>query len=356
VIAAILGLALAAGSAAPPPSAPIVAPAPAVTAAAAPADSAAAPDSTAHGTAAPAAADSVAARLGFAPVVRMRRSGGLVLAGEGAAAIEPQGIAFDSFGRAYVSDRALRRLVQFDPDGRRLWEAGALGDDPGKLRRPGPVVPAGVLAMGVLDEENRRVVLYDLFGRFQSVRVDLDPVLDAAGAGRSRPVGLAADRGGALYVADAEQDRVLVFDATGALNRTIGGHGAGPGAFHGVAGVAVSRHGDVVVTERVGGRVQWLDPSGAPRAHWTLPRGTRGDRLPAAVDDSLRVAVADPAGGVVWLFDRDGRKLGGADGLAEPVALAFARDGSLWVAERGRRTITRFVLEDAHARTPPDDH
>ncbi len=294
-------------------------------------------------------------RLADEAVVRLNRDGGLArLSPDTGRPVDPQGIAFDSFGRVYVTDRELRRLLRYQPSGQVDWEAGSLGDDAGRLRRPGAIANAGVLAMAVLDEENRTVPVYDLFGRFQSVRIDLDAALDAQGGGRSRPVGLASDRGGTLYVADAEQDRILVVDPSGTLTRTIAGHGAGPGSFHGIAGITVSRHGDLFVTERVDGRVQRLDASGAPRASWRLPEAPQGERLPVAVDDSMRVAIADPAGGVVWLFDASGRYLGEARGLLEPVALGFARDGSLWVAERRARRLSRFVLEFLAERTVPD--
>jgi sugar lactone lactonase YvrE len=267
--------------------------------------------------------------------------------------VEPAGLAFDSFGRVYVADAALRRLVRFAADGSALGETGALGDDAGGLRRPGAVVTAGVLQVAVLDEENRRVIAYDLQGHVQGIAVDLDAVLDVPGESRARPIGLASDRSGAFYVADADGDRVLVFDAAGRRVRDLGRPGAGGAALSGVAGLAVARRGDVFVSERVRGRIVHLDPTGALRAAWPLPDSTAAMRLPLAVDDSLRVACADPEHARVWVFDAAGRPLAVLDGVEDVSALAFARDGALWAAERTARRLARFTLAPRARPTEP---
>jgi sugar lactone lactonase YvrE len=75
-----------------------------------------------------------------------------------------------------------------------------------------------------------------------------------------------------------------------------------------------------------------------------LPDSTTAGRLPIAVDDSLRVACADPAHARVWVFDGTGRALARLDRVEAVSALAFGRDGALWVAERSPRRLTRYVL------------
>jgi hypothetical protein len=256
---------------------------------------------------------------------------------------QPSGIGCDAFGRIYVSDAAHHRLQRYDEKGVWLGEAGALGDGEGRLRRPGAIAPVGTLSMAVLDRGNRRVVTYDLFGRLQGTLIDLEsPELDAE-LGRIDPVDLAADRGGSLFVADADRDRVLVFDHSGHYTRTIGGFGARGGSFRGLLGIAAGRRGELFAAERVNGRVQRLDPGGRVLASWPLPVKPARLALAVAADDSGHVAVADEAAGTLSLFDVDGVLLASIAGLAGPRALAFHRDGSLLVAESGR--VRRFRLE-----------
>jgi DNA-binding beta-propeller fold protein YncE len=291
-----------------------------------------------------AVADTLALRL--LPVQTLGNAGG-----GRTALVEPSGITTDAFGRIYVTDASQHRLVRFDARGTWLGEAGALGSGPGDLRRPAAVTAVGSLGVAVLDRENQRVVLYDLFGRLVGVLVDFAALEDELG--RVDPVALAADRGGALYVADADRDRVLELDFSGRYVRSLGGFGVGAGSFRGLAGLATGPGGGLVTAERTGARVQLLDAAGSPLATWPLPVRPGRGRLSVAVDESTRIAVADEVSGRLWLFDLAGRLLGARADLASPRALAFAPDGSLLVAEGAAGRVRRFALEPAGTATPP---
>jgi len=261
--------------------------------------------------------------------------------------LDPAGLAADAFGRIYVTDAALHRLQRLGADGAFLSEAGTLGSRPGELRRPGAVALIGALGVAVLDRENRRIASYDLFGRFQGILVDLaDPAL-ADETGRIDPIDLASDRGGALYVADADRDRLLVFDFAGRYVRTLGGFGERPGSFHGLAGVAVGPEGVIVTTERAARRIQRLDAGGRPIDSWAIDVARAGDPMPVAVDSDGRVAVADPAGGLIRCYAAGGALQARAR-AERPRALAWTGEGRLLVAESG--ALYRCVLT---GRAPP---
>jgi hypothetical protein len=291
-----------------------------------------------------------------APGWRLRPLAVLAARGDGRGQVlEPSGVAVDAFGRVVVADAALHRVQRFEPDGRWLGEAGSLGSDAGQLRRPGSVAMLGALAIAVLDQENRRIEHFDLFGRRLGTLVDLlDPALENE-VGRVDPVALAADRGGALYLADADRERVLAFDFTGRYLRTLGGFGGKPGSFRGLGGLALAPRGGLVTAERVNARVQRMDAGGRVTASWPLAAVRAAGAMPIAVDDSSRVAVADEAGGRLWVFDEGGRPLATLAGLERPRALAFAPDGSLLVAEAGRGEVRRFALERAALPAPAPD-
>jgi hypothetical protein len=283
------------------------------------------------------AADSLALRLVPRDTLTLR------VPGE-AKSVEPDGIAVDPFGRIEVSDAAAHQLHRYDERGTWLGEAGALGNDPGQLRRPVAVAVLGSLGVAVLDRENRRVATYDLFGRLIGILIDLaDPALDER-VGRIDPIALAADRGAAVVIADADRDRLLAFDFSGQFVREIGGFGTRPGSFHGLAGVAFAPHGELVTTERASARVQWLDAGGRAVSAWPIALGAGQGAVPVAVDDSARVAVADEVRGRVWIFDRSGRPLAAREGFAGPRALAFAPDGALLVAEARAGRVIRLDL------------
>lgn len=264
--------------------------------------------------------------------------------------VEPAGVATDAFGRVYATDAATHRLVRWDAAGRVLDEAGSLGSEPNEFRRPGAIARLGSLGVAVLDVENRRVVTYDVHLRLVGVLADLaGPDLEPT-LGPVSPVGLASDRGGAVYVADADGDRVLAFDFSGRFLRAIGSHGEAEGRFRGLAAIATDAQGVLVAAdrprERGPARLQWFDAGGrvtrvvfAPAAA-AAPRRTGA--LAVAVDDSGRVALADEETGEVVLLDGHGRVRARAGGLERPCALAFAPDGTLLVAERGAARLRRL--------------
>ena len=279
--------------------------------------------------------------------------------------VEPAGVLADAFGRVWASDASLHKLRRWDDHGTPLDETGALGSEPGRFRHPGALVRLGSLGVAVLDVENLRVVTYDHHLRLLGVLVDLASSDLEARAGRVRPVALASDRGGAVYVADADRDRLLVFDFAGEFQRELGGFAARAGGFSGLQGVACGPRGALVTVERprargrraaptdslIGrSRVQWLDSGGrVVAARWTpaWSSGSGETFLSVAVDDSSRVAVAAERSGELFLFGADGTLLARLSNLVAPRALAFAPDGSLLVAEAGAGRVRRLVAEPA---------
>jgi hypothetical protein len=270
------------------------------------------------------------------------------------------GLACDPFGRVWLSDGTGHRIIRLDADGQVLDQAGALGSDAGQFRRPGSLAVAGALGVAVLDIENRRVSLYDHHLRLLGAAVDLAASALEERVGRITPVGLAADRGGALYVADSERDRLLVFDFAGTFQHELGGFGARSGGFSGLAAVAAAGRGMLVTLERprarprrnaapdslVGrSRVQWLDAAGrVVRTAWTpvWSAGTGETGFALATDDSGRVAITGERSGEWSLLGADGRLLAHRGGFASPTAVAFASDGRVLLGESGAARIVRL--------------
>lgn len=274
---------------------------------------------------------------------------------------EPSGLAIDAFGRLWVSDAAWHRVVRLSDDGGALDETGALGSAPGQFRRPGGLAVAGALGVAVLDLENRRVSLYDHHLRLLGAACDLAaPALEER-LGRVTPVAVAADRGGALHVADGDRDRILVFDFAGTFVREWGGFGSRAGGFSGLMGIAGDGRGGLVTIERprarsrrtdadstVGrARVQWLETGGrVVRTAWTpvWAAGPAEQSFAVAVGSSGRVAIVGERSGQLCVLGADGEALAGLSGLSAPRAVVFGADGTLLVAEAGAARIVRFTL------------
>ena len=321
----------------------------------------AAPD-TAAARADSAAASTDSTRAGVARGWRLRELSSIE--GDGAhPLVEPAGVLSDAFGHIWVSDASLHKLRRWRADGVPLDETGALGSEPAQFRRPGALARVGALGVAVLDVENRRVSTYDHNLRLLSGAVDLvSPELEAR-VGTVRPLSLASDRGGAFYVIDAERDRILVFDYSGAFQRELGGYGGRSGGFSGLTGMAVTARGRIVTAERPRPRAKRADPNDSTLARariqwfeaggrlitsvWSPPLAAGASELSVAVAvDALgRVAIAAERSGEVCVLSPDGAPIARLTGLASPRALAFADDGTLLVAETGAARVRRWTLE-----------
>jgi DNA-binding beta-propeller fold protein YncE len=187
----------------------------------------------------------------------------------------------------------------------------------------------------------------------------------------AEPAAVAIGPDGLRYVADTGNDRVVVLSPDGGFVRAFGSacalarggcvdpDGDGPlrpgdGQLEAPAGIAVGRDGTVLVADTGNGRVALFDARGRFLRNWS--RGGAAspwlldDPRGIAVDPSgARVAVADTGHDRVLLFARDGRlqaEHGGpgheAGRFAGPVGVAFARDGSLHVADAANRRLQRF--------------
>jgi DNA-binding beta-propeller fold protein YncE len=162
---------------------------------------------------------------------------------EGAAPGEfrlPSGAAVDGRGRVHVCDSLNRRIQQFDRAGRFLAEWGS--------------APGGL----AVDERGRvyvgypwlsRVQIFDGQGRFLAVLA-----WGAPGGGGPDASALAVDRAGRIYVAGIGAD-VLQLDGEGRLMASWNADSWGIGRLVRPVGVAVDGDGDIYVADPGAGRV-----------------------------------------------------------------------------------------------------
>lgn len=84
----------------------------------------------------------------------------------------------------------------------------------------------------------------------------------------SRPRGLALSAKGELFVADASNHRIQVFDLNGKLLRIIGSNGSGAGQLQYPYDVALGPKGEVYVAEWGQNRIQKFSPEGDSLGTW----------------------------------------------------------------------------------------
>ncbi len=124
-----------------------------------------------------------------------------------------------------------------------------------------------------------------------------------------RPMHVAADKKGRLYVADYGSDQVLLFARDGSLVMSFGTSGSEEGRFDAPAGVAVGDDGSIYVADFNNHRVQRFDAEGRFVQRWGREGHEPGDfyyPTDVAVGPEDRVYVADAYNHRVQVFTPDG--------------------------------------------------
>ncbi len=219
--------------------------------------------------------------------------------------VTPNGIAVDSKNLIYIADSKVRAIFIVNPetgeysmikngsDGRFKWLIGLAIDDTDRLfaadsgmkhvvvfdknhKFEGAIsvglVEPGSLAIDndnrllyVADAEQDLVLVYDADPPFNLIRKLGKPGTDhtsTAPGEFAKPAGVAVGKDGTVFVSDTWNNRIQEFDADGTFIRTFGEAGDGPGYFARPKGISIDGDGHVWVADAVQERVQVFTPEG----------------------------------------------------------------------------------------------
>ncbi len=214
---------------------------------------------------------------------------------------KPEGIAVDPQGNVFVADYTTGYVKVFDKD--YTWQKtfSEYGTGPGQnIKSEFMDVYDGKLYMA--EAGNHRVNVFDLQGKFLFLfgGEGTEPgKMNVAEASK-------INSEGKVYVSDLKNDRIQVFDKDGKFVKTWGKTGAGPGELKTPAGVAIDKHDHVYVTEIGNDRVQVFDKDGNFLTMWGKKgtgNGEFGNLHGIIVDKETGwVYVADTANNRIQVF------------------------------------------------------
>jgi DNA-binding beta-propeller fold protein YncE len=169
------------------------------------------------------------------------------------------GLAIDDSDRLFVSDTKFHHIVVFDKNHKAEASISEGLVDPG-----GMVVDNENRFLYVADAAQDIVLVYDA-DKFNLIRK-----MGTPGKGHTLtepgqfavPTNVALDADNNLYVSDTYNNRIEVFDADGNFIRQWGKAGDRPGTFSRPKGIAVDVDGHVWVADAVQDRVQCFTPEG----------------------------------------------------------------------------------------------
>lgn len=221
---------------------------------------------------------------------------------------KPEGIAVSPEGQIFVADYATGYIKKFDADYNWLQTFSDWGEAPGEnMKSEFMSVYDGLLYMA--EAGNHRVDVFDMEGNFKFM---------FGGPGTepgqmNNPEAAKVNSVGHVYVADLKNDRVQVFDKTGKFLKAWGKTGTGPGEFKTPAGVAIDKHDNVYVTEIGNDRVQVFAKDGTFITMWGQKGAGNGEfgNLHGIIVDKETgwVYVADTANNRVQVFKPANGKL-----------------------------------------------
>jgi len=260
----------------------------------------------------------------------------------------PSGIAVAQAGDIYVADTDNDRVQRFSPRGVFLDQVGGFGRGDAHFNRPVGVAAGFGLEVYVADSRNRRISIFT-----QGLR----PAGIVGGEGAVRPAlefgflgGVAVSRSGQVYVTDAEGNHVVRITHFDRVERGFGGIGYGGGELSRPAGLAVAEDGRVYVADQGNDRVVAFDRFGGLVA----ALGEEVLKSPAGVAVAPRgtVVVADTGHHRVVFFDgrrgqvitEMGRAGDGPMAFDAPKGVAVDLDGYLYVLDSGNGRVQKFQM------------
>jgi DNA-binding beta-propeller fold protein YncE len=173
----------------------------------------------------------------------------------------PAGVAVDAQDRLFVSDAALHTIVCFSASGEPVAHFGT-----SSLGRPGGIaIDKQRNRLYVADAKDSRIAVFDTRSLEFTGYIGKASTNDQHQNGTfNAPTNVAIDRNGWLYVADTWNYRVQVFDASGKFVRAFGAQGDRPGEFIRPKGIAVDSEGHIYVADAEFNNFQILTPEGQP--------------------------------------------------------------------------------------------
>jgi tripartite motif-containing protein 71 len=306
---------------------------------------------------------------------------------------EPRGVAVDSKGDVWVTDTGNDRVEEFNETGEYVGQFGTKGAGNGQFTEPKGVSVSPKGDLWVTDSGDKRIEELTEKGEYvRQFSTGSNPVGVAADAGgkvwsdSENETGAIEEHGetgsliqsfgvrgegngdvleprrltvvnGYVWVADAGNNRIEVFNEKGAYVTKFGTKGTGGEQMEYPVGVAVDERGNVWVVDDNDRVDSWsigspwpptvsssFGSSGSGSGQFSGPTGIATNPINSNVvvsdEKNNRIEVFNETGEVVQKFGSEGT---GHGKLKEPRGLATDSKGNVWVADTGNDRVEEFT-------------
>jgi DNA-binding beta-propeller fold protein YncE len=216
---------------------------------------------------------------------------------------KPVGLTVAPDGNVWVADTHYHRVMVFTPQGKKIFQFGELGTEPGQFIYPTDIAFDAKGRIYVSEYgDNDRISVFDK---------DLKFLYQIGSFGQengqfSRPQSMVLV-GDLIYLTDACNHRICVFKSDGTWVRNMGHCGSAPGEFRFPYGMDMDRDGNLIVGEFGNNRVQKIDQqTGKSLEIWGRAGREPGELAypwGVAVDKRDRVVAVDAGNNRLQVFD-----------------------------------------------------
>lgn len=269
----------------------------------------------------------------------------------------PADLDVDEKGNVYIVDSLNNRLQIYDSSGAFLAMWGSSGEADGQFKFASPEGGDGLGGIAldregnvfVADAFNRRLQRLDPSGQF----VTTWSALNSEGTEFfGRPISVAVDQQGNIYTVDDRRNQIIKFTNQGEVLARWGERGSGDGQLNSPGLVFVDSSNSIFVADFDNHRIQKFDAQGLFVTKW----GSFGDGdgefnqpTDVAIDAEGNIYVTDYGNNRVQVFDQDGNflykwgSLGSGDyQFNHPVAITIDRSGNIYIADYSNDRVQKF--------------
>jgi DNA-binding beta-propeller fold protein YncE len=171
---------------------------------------------------------------------------------------KPEGVALDAQGNIWVGDYLNGHILKYDKAHRQVGVYSELGSAPGQtFESEFMTITEGLLF--IAEAGNHRISVFNMAGEFEYSFGEL-----GTGEGQmNRPEAAKHDSAGRIVVADFGNHRIQFFTPAGEFLGAFGREGGEPGQFRRPTGIALDARDNIYVCDSGNNRVQVFDRAGA---------------------------------------------------------------------------------------------
>lgn len=222
---------------------------------------------------------------------------GNILGGLNGTLSKPLDIAVNAQGKIYITDSNNDRIQVFSPTGSPLFNFGTTGKGKGNFTFPNCIAIDDENNIYVGEFKINRIQVFNSSGKYiRTINSPKEILLE--------PLAITFGNDKRLYVA-SRNGVIIVMDKAGQLLAKFGTNGTRDGQLSYPNGIAVDRHGNILVSDSGNDRIQVFDQNGKvlrvfgkPDFKVAVPRGI-------AIDNKDRIYVVDIFGHKVVVYDKE---------------------------------------------------